>query len=350
MDTTPFVDRYRSEMYPLYNALAARLGSLLQELLAGAGIDIVKLEHRAKTPDSVREKLSRKQYESPASDIKDFAGCRIICYYADDVGQIAELIRSEFSVDRRHSVDKVEALRPDEFGYRSVHLVASLSERRAELTEWRQFRELVFEIQVRSALQHAWAAISHKLDYKVASDAPTELRRQLFRLSALLELADQEFSRLRTDMKAVRDRYKADMDRGEFGIPLDLDSITQYLRARVDLSELERVGEAVGMDKRWQQYSTAYRILPVLRWLSLKTVEELDSTLSQARPRARQLLGEFQERIRKHGGQFGAVGEDLVVILLLLNNKDRLGPGTDLTGLFKSPETLATLRELLSCG
>ena len=46
-------------------------------------------------------------------------------------------------------------------------------------------------------MQHAWAAISHALQYKNEYDAPKQLRRRLFRLSGLLELADEEFMTLR---------------------------------------------------------------------------------------------------------------------------------------------------------
>jgi len=52
-------------------------------------------------------------------------------------------------------------------------------------------------------LQHAWASISHALQYKQEQDVPTVSRRKLFRLSALLELADEEFLSLRKEQTEV---------------------------------------------------------------------------------------------------------------------------------------------------
>jgi putative GTP pyrophosphokinase len=61
----------------------------------------------------------------------------------------------------------------------------------------KQYADIRAEIQVRTALQHAWSAVHHKLEYKSSTEAPPELRRRLFRLSALFELADEQFSELR---------------------------------------------------------------------------------------------------------------------------------------------------------
>ena len=53
------------------------------------------------------------------------------------------------------------------------------------------------EVQVRSILQHAWAALQHDLMYK-GERAPTDqVRRRLIALAGLLELADQEFMSVR---------------------------------------------------------------------------------------------------------------------------------------------------------
>jgi hypothetical protein len=51
-------------------------------------------------------------------------------------------------------------------------------------------------VQVRTVLQHAWASISHALQYKQEDDIPRALRRRLARISALLEVADEEFAEL----------------------------------------------------------------------------------------------------------------------------------------------------------
>src|SRR5262249_18923189 len=152
--------------------------------------------------------------------------------------------RREFDVDPNHSSDKLEDLEVDEFGYRSFHLVCTLSAARRSLAEWSKYRDLCVEIQVRSVLQHAWAAISHKIDYKTVSQAPTELRRGLFRLSALLELADDQFAALRDKSANLVQQYQSDVALGQLNVALNLDSLTQYLREAVNLDEWRQLGVA----------------------------------------------------------------------------------------------------------
>lgn len=116
-----------------------------------------------------------------------------------DVNRVVHLLRQEFRIDERHTEDKFAGLGPNEFGYRSVHGVIGLDEPWASMQEWKRFANLWAEVQVKSLLQHAWATISHKLYYKGRVQMSEELQRQLFQVSALLELADDVFSALQSE-------------------------------------------------------------------------------------------------------------------------------------------------------
>jgi putative GTP pyrophosphokinase len=186
-------------------SMTGRLRSLVADLLAEAGIDVIQIESRTKDLDSFTEKISRKRakYANPLTEITDLVGLRIITYYREDVAAVGEVLRGEFQIDATNSVDKAASLDPDRFGYSSVHYVVSLSPDRRRLVEWRPYAGMRAEIQVRTALQHAWSAVNHKLDYKSPTEVPRELRRRLFRLSALFELADEEFSELRDERARI---------------------------------------------------------------------------------------------------------------------------------------------------
>ena len=120
-------------------------------------------------------------------------GIRIIVYYLEDLNKISEIIEKEFNVDYGNSINKLETLDPDRFGYRSIHYVVGISITRSSETEWRPYTNFKAEIQIRTVLQHAWAEIDHKLIYKQNREVPKDLRRKLSRLIALLELADEQF-------------------------------------------------------------------------------------------------------------------------------------------------------------
>ena len=58
---------------------------------------------------------------------------------------------------------------------------------------------------------------------------PRELRRRLFRLSALFELADEQFSELRDARAQIASDYAEDVRDGQLDIPLDQASLIAYL-------------------------------------------------------------------------------------------------------------------------
>jgi ppGpp synthetase/RelA/SpoT-type nucleotidyltranferase len=186
------------EKLPFYEGFANKLQELVMELVHKQDIEVAHIEARTKSVESFVEKIGRegKDYSNPLNEITDLAGIRVITYYREDTEKIGKIIKEEFDVDWENSVDLSQTLGPDTFGYLSTHYVVSLLDTRSELTEWESYRNLKAEIQVRTVLQHAWAEIEHTLLYKTPQKIPNDLKRQLFRLSALLELADEQFSAL----------------------------------------------------------------------------------------------------------------------------------------------------------
>ncbi|MDQ1071552.1 GTP pyrophosphokinase [Streptomyces canus] len=208
------------------------------------------MEGRAKDVASFAEKIQRKggKYVDPMAEVTDLAGIRIITYYLEDVERIASIIRREFSVLEEHSGDKQAELADNEFGYASFHLVLELGENRRRLLEWSQFGGIKAEVQVRTALQHAWAAVNHKLDYKSSQDIPREMRRRLFRLSALFELADEEFSQIRRAGLKISAAYEREMGRGEYDLEVNVDSVAAWARIDSKAHRVREIAQELGWD------------------------------------------------------------------------------------------------------
>lgn len=225
---------------PLYEEFTKKLVELLKVLLKVRNIDIHLIESRTKDVESFREKVSRasKRYINPLEEVTDLAGIRIIVYYAEDLENVCKLIGDEFQIDTINSVDKRSVLKPEEFGYQSIHFIAKLSRSRCILAEWSHMADLQVEIQVRTVLQHAWAAISHKLQYKREGDIPRELRRRLFRLSALLELADEEFMALRDKTITLTQTIEQQLLEGETNLEINLLTIEEFLRTSSEVDQL----------------------------------------------------------------------------------------------------------------
>ncbi|MCU4334663.1 hypothetical protein KTG74_14805 [Acinetobacter pittii] len=106
------------------------------------------------------------------------------------------------------SVNKSEKLGEEKVGYRSVHFVCDVGQDREKLPEFSAYKGLCFEIQIRTALEHAWAEIEHDRGYKLGGKLPSHLNRRFKLLSGLLESADLEFNRLTEEIEEYANGLK----------------------------------------------------------------------------------------------------------------------------------------------
>jgi ppGpp synthetase/RelA/SpoT-type nucleotidyltranferase len=241
------VDEFSRKRH-LYQEFAAKLQTLLSELLQQEGIQIHSISHRAKSIDSFKRKLSRKtaNYGSLA-DVTDLTGVRVITYFEQDVDRVATVIAREFQVDVANTTDKRKALDPDRFGYLSIHHIVSLGRGRQELTEYRRFPALKAEIQTRSILQHAWAEIEHDLGYKTSIEVPKHIRRRFSRVAGLLELADQEFEAIRGELIKYESYVQGAVKSDAGSVAIDKLSLKAFIGAdpavrRLDLQIAALIG------------------------------------------------------------------------------------------------------------
>jgi putative GTP pyrophosphokinase len=264
--TEQWADKYRDGR-PRYEWLANRFQDLLTQLLKNEGLDVVQITSRAKTVDSFLSKLKRKnKYAEPLEEVTDLAGVRIVTYYLEDVDTVEGLVRSEFTIDEERSVTKGrEAL--DRFGYQSRHLIVSLDQKRKDSLEWKDLRDLRAEIQIRTATQHAWAAVEHKLGYKNPNVVDAQIARQLFRLSALFELADEQFSQVRSVTAKVERTASENVMEGDLEIGVDLSSLHAYLES--DQKNI-RVARAVATAGGWTVKETDDKADPARRERDLR--------------------------------------------------------------------------------
>ena len=199
---------------PQYQRLANKVALIVEELLELRKINFHAVTFRAKTVESFTEKIKKPKYKDPLNDLTDLAGIRIIGYVEDDVKQICQIIEELFDFDPNNSLDKSVELGVDKVGYKSVHYVCSLSKERIELPEYERFRNLKFEIQIRTILQHSWAEIEHDKNYKFSGELPPEIQRRFKLVAGSLELADREFNQLSSDIDKYAKSVKMSTEKG----------------------------------------------------------------------------------------------------------------------------------------
>lgn len=170
----------------------------LHELMRDAGVNFDRVDARVKSWTSLKEKARKTRdgellYPDPWHDIKDIVGARITVLHSTEIPAVQRLLADEFEVLR--SVDKAEETRvAGNFGYGSHHLVVRVEEQSEGLEE---FVGQVFEVQIRTVLQHAWAEFEHDIRYKRSAEKLDPQVDRAFTLAAgLIELADQQFDQI----------------------------------------------------------------------------------------------------------------------------------------------------------
>lgn len=293
-----------SERRALYEEFAACLHRLLGDLSKAADVRLHSLTWRAKSVPSLVAKLQRKaagteqQYDS-LDDVTDLVGVRAIAYFEDHVGEFVKLVEEQFQVDAANSSDKLAALSADQFGYRSVHLVVSLSPPRSDLPEYERYKGLKAEVQVRSILQHAWAEIEHDLGYKTAAAVPAHLRRRFSRLAGLLELADEEFAAIRIALDEHRASVSAAVGGGASLVTIDRDSIrelavTSELVRRADLFFAECLEGTVAPGSRDPELHSV--LATALGLAGYVYIDALEEALRENEPQLRRFAEEIAKR------------------------------------------------------
>jgi putative GTP pyrophosphokinase len=283
-------EAYREER-PRYEAFTRALEGLLGQLLEVESIPYVQIEGRTKEVPNLVAKLHRKNGKYDAlSEVTDLVGLRVVLFYLDDVERVGELIGQEFAVDPKHSEDKSAALDPDRFGYLSVHHVVKLSASRKQSREWKRYGEIWAEIQVRTVLQHAWGAINRKLAYASIREAPRELQRNLNRLSALLELADDEFVDIRLARERIEAAYSHEVEHGNLDLEIDESSLESYLNETGARDRIERLAVDSGVPPKYFtegedferiRRDVSRRLQEAIEAVGLKRISELDELLSE---------------------------------------------------------------------
>lgn len=172
-----FLLRYAKE-YDFYNELAHQVAMICETIIQRSGIRAI-VTYRAKKPDSLMEKLIKrnavKKYQSIDQiykDIVDLSGVRIAIYFPGDREEIGRLIESEFNTEKVKRFPNADQkyYMDDPFkrrftGYDAVHYRVRIKEDKLEENN-KRFAHAQVEIQIASALMHAWAEVEHDLAYK----------------------------------------------------------------------------------------------------------------------------------------------------------------------------------------
>ena len=255
------MQQYR-EMVPTLESLAKEAYDLLRRALREKGIYVTAIEYRVKTEKSLAGKLELKgaKYKS-VEDVTDLVGLRVITFYTDEVDKVAAIAKDVFDIDWQESVDKRKH-QLDSFGYNSLHYICRL-----------RAGSIRFELQMRTALQHVWSTIEHDTGYKGDVKIPREIKRQFSRLAGMLELVDDEFSRLRIVLTDYRRQLQSLVKSGRLDdVPLSSDTFRSFL----DLHPFDRLNNRIASVNQAEIFPVSMmHFLPLLEHFGMETLGDV---------------------------------------------------------------------------
>lgn len=258
----------------------------LRSLVDESSIQILSIEHRVKTEKSLAGKLERNaDYYQSLDDLTDILGARIICFFSDEVDVIGKMVEEAFAIDWENSSDKRELIKADSFGYLSLHYICYLTE---DMGYPKEICNKSFEIQIRTNLQHTWSAIEHDLGYKSEFGVPRVVIRDFARLAGLLELADDEFVRVRDNMNAyTEDIRQKIINNCADDVRIDMISLSEYVKRNKKMVEF--ISELAAFSKAEISPTNPDSYVEQLLWLKKTTIGDLQNMLEKNRALALRL-------------------------------------------------------------
>lgn len=268
------LDEYRAKL-PVFNRIKELVLETLRKSLDEKNIVVAGLEARIKSEKSLTGKLELKGYKyRTLDDITDILGARIITFFSDEVDIISALVERMFDIDWDNSVDKRKMLEIDRFGYMSLHYICRIPKSMCDDPSMPELNETRFELQMRSALQHVWANMQHDMGYKSDVEIPVEYQRNMSRLAGMLELADEQFSRIRKEITDYRRNVQSLVASGNFDeVPLNGDTFRSYC----DLRPFKRLADKMATINQAELYDDS--LMPyynVLVHMGMKTIGDVE--------------------------------------------------------------------------
>jgi putative GTP pyrophosphokinase len=311
MKNIDLLDQYKAAR-PLYENYTNKLTSLIKDLLSSHKIEYHLLESRTKDLNSFQEKIIRKHNKySKLSEVTDLSGLRIIVYYPVDIDKAIFLFKEHFEIDTLNSKIEGNSFNPNEFGYLSSHIVFKLTSNRLSLPEWESFNDFYCEVQIRTVLQHAWASISHALQYKTQREVPSDLQRKLFRLAGLFELADEQFSNIKEIHEALTKEISSD-DVEVSDRELNLLSVLNFISKSSSVKMLYSFAldsgftdqnEEPEIEIQIDERETISGLITICELLNINEIMQLEKVLKAINPDEAKLL--FRKLFRADRGNSG---------------------------------------------
>lgn len=137
---------------------------------------------RIKEKESFAQKLEMGRYSS-IDLVDDIFACTIVVPNIKDIKTAEELIKEHFNVEQRKPISiKHSSNLPENFSYDSLRLYCKTK----PIGDKKNYDNLLFEVQIKTFLEHAWAIATHDFQYK-SDEISWSKSRIVSQLKAMLD-------------------------------------------------------------------------------------------------------------------------------------------------------------------
>ena len=147
------------------------------------------IQSRIKSKDSIEEKLKRSGKTNSIANARDYlldiAGIRIICYFIDDIYNLASALKRQNDLIIIKERDYIACPKPN--GYRSLHIVAGIPVYCLDTMEY-----FPVEVQLRTMSMDFWASMEHRICYKKNPHGREQLSRDFKIYADILEEIERQ--------------------------------------------------------------------------------------------------------------------------------------------------------------
>ena len=146
---------------------------------------------RIKSEEDYALKIEASRTPDP-NNLEDFFACTIVVDNSSEIKEAMKLVEEFFSIEsRRPKRDNITRRSPDSFTYDNLRLYVKfkLSSRLPQTHVFDSLSNILFEIQIKTFLQHAWDVAAHDLIYK-GEEISWSKSRVAYQVKAMLEHAE----------------------------------------------------------------------------------------------------------------------------------------------------------------
>ncbi len=146
---------------------------------------------RIKPRESYALKIETGRISEP-NKLEDFFACTIVVENSTEIKNASDLIEQYFEVvERRPPAKDFTYNFPESFGYDDLRLYVKLKPEEGLPPEstFNELSNIIFEVQIKTFLQHAWAIATHDLIYK-GEEISWAKQRIAYQIKAMLEHAE----------------------------------------------------------------------------------------------------------------------------------------------------------------